>query len=76
MKDNKQANSNISINNDINISNIEYDIHSVKKALMEERVRVMKSERLETIDSIIRIFEQAGATIDRDTALSILTELK
>jgi len=49
---------------------------SVKKALIEERIKAMQSERLNTIDSIISIFEQAGPQIDKSTALHVLTELK
>lgn len=103
MKENKEANSNTS-NNNIDISNIEYDIQyvlenvaalgkaaygaynekmkellvlTIKKAVMEERIRVMKEERLKTIDSVIRIFDSArGDMISKQAVISILNELK
>ena len=104
MKDNKEANSNISNNNDIDISNIEYDIQyvldnvaalgkaahgaytekmreflvlTIKKALMEERIRVMQSERLETIDSIRDIAEKAKqADLSIDAVINALKLLE
>lgn len=50
---------------------------SVKKALMEERVRVMKSERTSTIDSIIDIAEKAKqADLSIDAVINALKLLK
>ena len=54
----------------------EFLVLSVKKVLMEERRKAQQEERLNTINSIISIFEQAPTQIDKSTALHVLTELK
>lgn len=50
---------------------------SVRKALIEERIRTMESERTEVIDTIIEIAEKAkAAKLSIDAVISALKMLK